>query len=44
MVMYEAHHTSYLAHLGSTKMRENIKLKYLFPRMKREIMEYVAKY
>jgi len=42
-VLKEAHETKLVIHLGSTKMYRDLKESYWWPKMKREIAEYVAK-
>ena len=42
-VLKEAHESKLAIHLGSTKMYRDLKESYWWPKMKREIAEYVAK-
>jgi len=41
-VMFEAHHTRYSVHPGSTKMYRNLKGRFWWNNMKREIASYVS--
>ena len=42
-VLKKAHETKLVIHPGSTKMYRDLKESYWWPKMKREIAEYVAK-
>ena len=41
-LMHEAHFAPYAMHPGSTKMYKDLKSHYWWPRMKKEIAEFVA--
>jgi hypothetical protein len=41
-ILDEAHMTLYTVHLGSTKMYQDLKKKYCWAGMKRDIPEYVS--
>lgn len=43
LIMQEAHHPPYATHLGSTKMREDLKHKFYWSGMKKYIAKFVAK-
>ena len=43
-ILSEAHKTQYTVYLGSTKMYQDLKRNYQWPGMKRNIVEYVARY
>jgi hypothetical protein len=43
MVLQEAHESKFSIHPGSTKMYRDLKHHYWWPKMKREIAEYVSK-
>ena len=42
-LMHEAHFISYAMHLGSTKMYKDLKSYYWWSRMKKKVVEFVAK-
>jgi hypothetical protein len=42
LILNEAHETAYSIHLGSEKMYQDLKKKFWWYRMKREIAEHVA--
>jgi hypothetical protein len=42
LILKEAHETTYSIHLGSEKMYQNLKKRFWWYGMKREIAEYVA--
>jgi hypothetical protein len=42
LILNEAHETTYSIHLGSEKMYQDLKKRFRWCRMKREIVEYVA--
>ena len=42
-LMHEAHFISYAMHPGSTKMYKALNFYYWWPRMKKEVAEFVAK-
>ena len=42
LILKEAYSSAYTLHPGSTKMCQDMKILYWWPRMKRDIAEYVA--
>ena len=42
-ILYEAHNTPYTMHPGTTKMYRDLKKYFWWPRMKRDVVEYVAR-
>jgi hypothetical protein len=42
LILKEAHDLAYSIHLGSTKMKKDLKTRYWWYGMKRDVMEYVA--
>ena len=42
-IMHETHFAPYIMHPGSTKMYRDLKSHYWWPRMKKEIAEFVVK-
>ena len=42
-ILYEAHNTPYAMHPGTTKMYRDLKKHFWWPRMKRDVVEYVAR-
>ena len=42
-IFYESHNTPYAMHLGTTKMYRDLKKRFWWPRMKRDVVEYVAR-
>ena len=43
-ILWEAHDSPYSMHPGSTKMYHNLKEHYWWPRMKKEVAEYVVRF
>ena len=42
-ILYEAHNTPYAMHPGTTKMYRDLKKHFWWPRMKRDVVGYVAR-
>ena len=42
-ILYEAHHTPYAMHPSTTKTYRDLKKHFSWPRMKRDVVEYVAR-
>ena len=42
-IMHEAHFAPYVMHPGSTKMYKDLKSHYWWPRMKKDIVEFIAR-
>ena len=42
-ILTEAHTSLYSLHLGTTKMYNDIKMHYWWPRMKKDVVKFVAK-
>ena len=42
-ILYEAHNTTYAMHPGTIKMHWDLEKYFLWPRMKRDVVEYVAR-
>ena len=42
-ILYKAHNTPYVMYLGTTKMYRNLKKHFWWPRMKRDVVEHLAK-
>ena len=42
-LLYEAHNTTFAMHLGTTKIYRDLKKHFWWPRMKRDVVRYVAR-
>jgi len=42
-LLQESHNSAFSSHPGSTKMYQDVKAHYWWPRMKKDIAEYVAR-
>ena len=42
-ILYETHNTPYAMNLGTTKMYKDLKKHFWWPRMKKDVVKYVAR-